>query len=186
MLAVIAAVALTALPLAAETQAEAPEAPRDGFRADYLMELERLRARTLALAGEIPAEDLAAAPEAGAHSLAECFAGLTSASRRILAGMAGEEAEIGDIESAIDKPRLVADLTATFDTVRRVVEQTPDEGLEAPIDFLGRRWTARALLLLLLGQMHEGLGHAAAHAEIAGIEPPWTREKRISDESGDD
>ncbi len=175
--------AMADAPAPADTQAT----QRDGFRADYLMELERLRARTLALAGEIPADRFAAASDPGVHSLAECFTGLTAASRRILAGMERNvPAAAAEAGSTVEKSRIVGDLTTTLDAVRLAVEQTPEDGLVAPIDFLGRRWTARALFLLLLGQMHEGLGHAVAHAEAAGIEPPWVREKRISEATGED
>ncbi len=186
LLAAALAVALAALPAMAESPAPAPGSPRAGFRADYLMELDRLRSRTLALAEEIPADRWTAAPDRSGHSLAECFTGLAVASRRILAGMEGEEPAAAEAESAAEKSQIAGDLGAAFDAARRAVEQTPGEGLEAPVDFLGRRWTVRALFLLLLGQMHEGLGHAAAHAESAGIEPPWVKARRISDESGDD
>ncbi len=83
------------------------------------------------------------------------------------------------------KDAVVEELTATLDAIRQAVEATPDESLGAPIDYLGRRWTARALWLLLLGQMHEGLGHAAAHAENLGIVPPWVRQKTAAEASVD-
>ncbi len=181
----LAASALAASPAATDTSGVAPEPPRAGFRADYLMELERLQARMLALAAEVPPAIYAESGGVESHSLAECFTGLAAASRRILLGMEREVHRQSPADSADEKSRIVDDLTATLEAVHAAVEQTPDEGLEAPIDFLGRRWTRRALFLLLLGQMHEGLGHAAAHAESAGIVPPWLREKRSSDANED-
>ncbi len=163
---------------------EAPEPPSAGFRADYLRELARLRGRALALAGEIPAESYGQAT--GGHSLAECLSDLAAGSRRILLGMEREVPGAGGRRQApVDKERVIRDLTAARDGVRRAVEVTPDESLGAPIDFLGRRWTVRALFLLLLGQTHEGLGHAAADAESLGIVPPWLRQKRVAEASED-
>ncbi len=193
-LAVVMALALIAggsPPARAAEPAEKPASPNSGFRADYLMEIARLRERTLLLAGEIPPESYGQA--AGGHTLGECLTDMAAASRRILHGMdhegppaAGRDDAVGKAEVAPEAGRrVVEDLTVTLDAVRRAVEATPEAGLGAPIDFLGRRWTARALLLLLLGQMHEGLGHAAAHAESLGIVPPWVQQKRVGDADED-
>ncbi len=173
-----------AVPARAAGATEAP-VPASGFRADYLAEIARLKERTLALAEDVPPASYTVS-SADRHSIAECLSDLSAASRRILRGMEAQVPAAGeDAEQAVDKASVVKDLTATLDAVRQAAEQTPGEELEAPIDFLGRRWTVRALFLLLLGQMHEGLGHAAADAESLGIVPPWLREKRASDASDD-
>ncbi len=191
----ILAAALAAVSLSARADESPATPPVAGFRADYLMEIARLRARTLALVGEVPAASYDQV--VGGHSLAECVGDLTAASRHILRGMGRKlppDREVAKGEGAAPvnpavAPRrrdvLVEDLTATLDAVRRAVEATPDDGLSAPVDYLGRRWTVRALFLLLLGQTHEGLGHAAAHAESLGIVPPWVRQKRIAEADDD-
>ena len=165
---------------------DAPAPPRSGFRADYLMELDRLRSRMLALAREVPAERYAARPGPEIHSIAECLGDLAAASRRTLGGMEREVPGAAEERGpAAGKAGVVEELTAVLDAARRAALKTPDEGLEAPWDYLGRRWTTRALFLLLLSQMHEGMGHAAAHAESLGILPPWLRLKRVSEAHDD-
>ncbi len=186
-LALALALAITvaaAAPARAAESAEAP-APASGFRADYLAQIARLKLRAMALAEHIPPASYTVSA-AGRHSLAECLSELSAASRRILRGLEAPVPAAGEgPESAAAKVRIIEDLTVTLDAAQQAVEQTPGAGLEAPIDFLGRRWTVRALFLLLLGQMHEGLGHAAAHAESLGIVPPWLREKRASEATDD-
>ena len=73
------------------------------------------------------------------------------------------------------------------------VEHGATEGLDTVLGderlrilfLLGRRWTVRALFLALLGQSREALGHAAAHAEVLGVPPPWVRLRRASEASID-
>jgi len=174
----------SAVPLSSAEEAAAPP-PIAGFRADYLMELGRLRERTLALAGEIPAPRYASRPAPELHSLGECFAEMTAASRRILIGMDRPAPEAGEPSPEGEKKWVASELATVLDAVESAARETSDEDLEAPFDFLGRRWTTRALFLLLLGQVREGLGHVAAHAEDVGIVPPWLRQKRVSDASDD-
>lgn len=195
---VTVALAETAAETATETgtetvaEADVPAPPSKGFRADYLMEFARLQARTLALAEEIPAERYADRSGPETHTIAECLIELAAASRRALVGMEREApaaaeapADAEEREPAADKARIVAELTNVLAAVRQAVEETPDEGLEAPWDYLGRRWTTRALLLLILSQTHEDLGHAAAHAESVGVPPPWVKQRRVSEASVD-
>ena len=209
LLALVAAAVAQTPPAAAETEPPAPppaEAPKPlpkGFRGDYLLELARLEERTLALAREVPAERWTERSGPEVHSLDECLAGIGAASRRILTGMereappapedrgkpaaAGGEVGAGeqDDEQEDDKTRRLEELAAVFAAVRRAVEETPDDGLELPIDLLGRRWTVRALFLALLGQSREALGPAAAHAEVLGVPPPWIKQRRASEASID-
>ncbi len=184
LLLVWGAAAAAQTPPAAESPAPAP--PPSGFRADYLLELARFEERSLALAGEIPAERWSERPGPEIHPPGECFAALAAASRRILAALERPvPAPPEDGGAAAGKAPTVEHLAAVLATARRAVEETPDDGLEAPIDYLGRRWTVRALFLLLLAQGHEGLGHAAALAEVLGIPPPWVKLRRASEASID-
>ncbi len=186
----LAAAALLVFAAAAAAQtppAAGIEPAPSGFRADYLRELARLEERTLALAAEIPASRWAESPGPEVHPVGECFATLAAHSRRILVGMERPVPDaLADTQSPADKAPTVEYLTAVLAAARRAVEETPDGGLEAPIDYLGRRWTVRALFLLLLAQTHEGLGHAAALAEVIGVPPPWVKHRRASEATGDD
>ena len=151
-----------------------------GFRADYLMELDRIESRMLLLARDLPEETYAASAGSGDHTLAGCLTDTVASSRRALIGM--HLLKIGSDEVRPTQKNLVVDeLAASLAEVRRGIEATSDEALDLPIDYQGRRWTTRALFMAILTRQAEGLGHASAHADSLGHPPPWLREKRMSE-----
>ena len=151
-----------------------------GFRADYLMELDRIEIRMLLLARDLPEETYSASAGSEDHTLALCLTDSVAASRRTLISMHLLKTGSDEIRPT-EKNTIVDELAESLAEVRRGIETTSDEALDLPVDYQGRRWTTRALFLAILTRHAEGLGHASAHADALGHPPPWVREKRSSD-----
>ncbi len=173
-----------AVPCIANPSTSSTDETLRGFRADYLMELDRIESRMLLLARDLPAETYSASAGSEDHTLAGCLTDTVAASRRTLISM--HILKMGSDEvRPIEKDEIVDALAAALAEVRRGVEATSDEDLDLPVDYQGRRWTTRALFLAILTRHAEGLGHASAHADSLGHPPPWVREKRSSDAHDD-
>lgn len=174
----LAIVALAGAVAVAQETAEG-EAPTSGFRAELLMDLARLERQVLSLAEAVPAEGYGWRPAAGVRSVSEAYMHLAAANHQILQALGVEAPEgLDEMEKITDKERVIEALRRSFESVRQAVMETPDDDLEAKVDFFGQQWSKRAVFYLSSTHMHEHLGQSIAYARSIGVVPPWTQEQQ--------
>ena len=159
--------------------APAPAAPTNGFRADFLAQLDDVSKKILDLAGAVPADKYAWRPEKGVRSISEVYMHIVVANY-FLPSFMGVQPPAGidrNTETSVtDKTKVLAMLRQSFDHVRTVVLKTPDADLDKKVKvFGGSEMSERALIMVMGNHMHEHLGQSIAYARMNGVTPPWSK-----------
>jgi hypothetical protein len=74
-----------------------------------------------------------------------------------------------------DKDQIIAELKASYDHLRNVINAVPDADMDRKIDVFGKPGTVRSLFMVLASHSHEHLGQSIAYARSNGIVPPWSK-----------
>ena len=167
----IAVLALAAVPLLA-----APP-PQKGFRAEFLHDLDDVQKKILDLAAAVPAEKYSWRPAEGVRSVSEVYMHIAGGNY-FLATFVGAQPPATapkDIEKITDKAAVLAELRKSFDHVRTVVNNTPDDQLEKSVNMFGQATSERNVFVTILAHLHEHLGQSIAYARMNGVVPPWSR-----------
>jgi len=170
------------LPLlaAAKPQSTAKAAPAasaaQGFRVEFLANLDDVQQKIVALAEATPADKFAWRPPAGdVRSIGEVYMHIAGGNY-FLATFLGAEApkNNGDLEKTVTKKAaVVAELRKSFEHLRAAAGRTED--LEKPVKMFGNATTHRGVLVTVLGHLHEHLGQSIAYARMNGVTPPWSQ-----------
>jgi uncharacterized damage-inducible protein DinB len=75
----------------------------------------------------------------------------------------------------LDRAATIAELTASFDHLKRAMAQVPESRMNEPLNVFGKTYTVRSFLLLATTHLHEHLGQMIAYARSNGVKPPWSR-----------
>ena len=181
---------LIALPLLAQsgTQATAPaaaaatEAPKSGFRADFLKEWDSLEKKFVGLAEAIPQEKYTWRPTPETRSVSEVFLHVAGGNFFYLEGMGVPPPAAIDRKnydrSTTDRAKIVEQLKQSFDLARQTVLKTSDADLEKPAKLYGQPSTVREVLFTLVTHTPEHLGQMIVYARECGVVPPWTAERQ--------
>lgn len=168
-------------PAIAQTQSAAPpvEAPKAGFRAEYLGDLAGLEQKVVALAGAIPQEKFTWRPADGVRSVSEVLLHIAN-TNYTFPQMVGIAAPAGlnlkDMQSSTtDRAQIIEALKASFVHAREGVSALSDAAIEKPMPG-ATGWTARRALVFQLRHASEHLGQLIAYARMNGVTPPWTEE----------
>ena len=176
------AVLLCALPVFATPQLQtsgkpaAPAAPKNGFRAEFLTNLDDVQEKILELATTMPAEKYAWRPGEGVRSIGEVFMHVAGGNY-FLATFVGKQPPTDipkDLERITDKQRVIAELRRSFEHVRTVVTNASDADLERPVRMFGTTTSHRGVYVAMLNHLHEHLGQSIAYARMNGVVPPWS------------
>lgn len=184
MLAILVAVPLLgqgAAPPAAPAAA-AMEAPKSGFRADFLKEWDALEKKFVGLAEAIPQEKYTWRPTPEVRSVSEVFLHVAGGNYFYLDGMgvalpAGMDRKNYE-KSTTGRAQTVEQLKQSFDRVRETVLKTSDADLEKPAKLYGQASTVREVLFALVTHTPEHLGQMIVYARECGVVPPWTAERQ--------
>jgi uncharacterized damage-inducible protein DinB len=181
---------LAASPLLAQcgatAQAAAPatamEAPKSGFRADFLKEWDSLEKKFVGLAEAIPQEKYTWHPTPETRSVSEVFLHVAGGNYAYLNGMgvplpAGMDRKTYE-KSTTDRAKIVEQVKQSFDLVRETVLKTSDADLEKPAKLYGQASTVREVLFTLVTHTPEHLGQMIVYARECGVVPPWTAERQ--------
>jgi len=179
---VAAAIALGALPLAAQQQAQqaAPDAAKiaamAGTRGALVADLAEIESKYLKLLDAMKGK-LDYRPGAGVRSAAEVFAHV-AAGNYFVPTQFGVKPPAGvDMEALskeTDPDRLAANLKASFEHVRAALASLPESDLDKPTKLFGQDATIRRAQITVLTHMHEHLGQSIAYARASGVVPPWS------------
>jgi uncharacterized damage-inducible protein DinB len=166
----------------------------DGFRGEFLWELEIAERQMTAMADAIPAVKYDWRPDEKARSISEVFVHVAAGNFMLLevVGLAapldlypevpaqGEERVWGlvrrndELEKTVrEKIAVTGILKRSMQAVRNRFSASDDAELDQPRHFFGEQTTVRRVYLRLLAHMHEHMGQMIAYLRINGISPPW-------------
>lgn len=182
MTATLLAVAV-AVPVLAQSQVVknqtkvAPTVKMNGFRAEFVADLDEVQEKLTDLAAAMPANKYAWRPGPGVRSVGEVY-GHIAGSNYFLATFVGRSAPANipqDMETITDKARLQSELKKSFDWLRSTIAAESDADLEKTANMFGKQVTHRAVFITILNHLHEHLGQSVAYARMNGVVPPWSR-----------
>lgn len=160
------------------------EAPKSGYRAEFLEEIAYYEQRYIRLAEAMPTDKYNWRPEDGVRSVGEVFLHITQANYGIAKayGMATPPGYDAKAASAApgDKAKVIEGLKESFAHFRSAIVALGEGDADKPQKMFGRSTTLRGSFLLVTGHFGEHLGQSIAYARINGIVPPWTEEVQKS------
>ena len=166
--------------LAGAVSAQSPSAPKSGFRAEFLGQLDDVEKKIEGLAAAVPDSKYAWRPAEGVRSISEVYMHVAGANFHFMKFVGAKPPEGLDpaMEKTItDKAKIAEWLKKSFDHVRQTVLAMPDADLEKPTKMFGQDATFRNVLLTEGFHLHEHLGQSIAYARMNGVVPPWTEER---------
>jgi len=171
---IILALAIPTLAFAKAPQNTTKAAP-NGFRTEFLTNLDDVQEKILDLAESVPADKYAWRPGPEVRSTSEVFMHIAGGNYFLSTFLGANPPKMnGDIEKVITKKAdVIAELKRSFEHLRNAVNATSD--LEKPVKMFGTQTTHRGVLVTVLSHLHEHLGQSVAYARINGIVPPWSR-----------
>ena len=171
-----------------------PSARLDGFRGEFLWELEIAERQLTAMAGGIPATNYEWRPDEKARSISEVFVHI-AAGNFMLLEVVGTPAPLDlytevlahgqdrvwslirrndELETSVrEKGQVTELLKRSFDAVRQSFHEFDDAKLGHHLHFFGEQTTIRRVYLRLLAHAHEHMGQMIGYLRMNGISPPW-------------
>jgi uncharacterized damage-inducible protein DinB len=153
-------------------------------RKRFLIDLDTLQSKFLALAEAIPAEKYAWRPAPGVRSIGEAFMHVAS-EYYVFTPMAygaarspviprGPEA-FKAFESKSTKADAVKHLKEGFAYMKQQIEGIDPAAITGPQKLFGGDRTIVETSFIMAGDLHEHLGQLIAYARMNGVTPPWSK-----------
>lgn len=167
------------LPLVAFAKTQnAPKASpsaAEGFRTEFLANLDDVQQKIVSLAEATPAEKFAWRPQGDVRSISEVYMHIAGGNYFLATFLGIDPPKTnGDMEKTVTKKaEVIAELKKSFVHLRAAAGRTED--LEKPVKMFGNATTHRGVLVTVLGHLHEHLGQSIAYARMNGVTPPWSR-----------
>jgi uncharacterized damage-inducible protein DinB len=154
------------------------------MRKRFLMDLDTLQSKFLALAQAFPADKYSWRPAPGVRSVGEAFMHIASeyyvytplaygAARSPLIPRTPEGFQ--QFESASTKTDVMMHLSEGFTFMKQSLSSLDVSKLAGTQTLFGEQATIIETSLVMSGDLHEHLGQLIAYARVNGIKPPWTR-----------
>lgn len=158
--------------------ARAQSAPTD-YRDEFLQHFARSSGKIMALAEAVPEDLYGWSPMEGVMHVAQVYMHLARYNFMYLESSLGipvpQGIEMSELESIMDKNRVLEIYHRSTDHVRESVTRMTEEDLTASTILYGREVAGWAVLFQLLSHMNEHVGQSVAYARMNGIVPPWSR-----------
>lgn len=154
-----------------------PAAPKSGFRAEALWQLDDVQKKIEDLAAAVPAEKYSWRPAEGVRSISEAYTHIAGANYFFMTFVGVKppmKMDPGMEKTVTDKAEIGAMLKPSFDHVRTAVLNLSDKDLDKKTDMFGMSTTYRNVLVTEIAHLHEHLGQSIAYARMNGVVPPWT------------
>jgi uncharacterized damage-inducible protein DinB len=180
MLRTIALLALIAAPMPSlAINLKTRPAPRSGFRADFLRDLDEVQKKIIDLAAAVPADKYDWRPAPGVRSISEVYMHIAGGNYLLASfvGMKPPGYDTRSLETITDKPRVIEELKKSFNNLRVAALNASDADLDKTVKMFGSDVTERAAFLNALTHLHEHLGQSIAYARINGVVPPWSEKQ---------
>jgi uncharacterized damage-inducible protein DinB len=151
-------------------------APKSGFRAEFLADLDEVQKKILALADAMPAEKYAWRPAPGVRSVSEVYMHIAGGNYFLASfvGMKPPSYDTTKLEKITEKQRVLDELRRSFDHLRTAALMATDADLDKSVKMFGNDTTYRAAFVTALNHLHEHLGQSIAYARVNGVVPPWS------------
>lgn len=168
-----------------------PTARVDGFRGEFLWELDIAERQMTAMLEAIPAEKFDWRPDPKARSVSEVFIHVAAGNFMLLdaIGVAvpedlyreipaqGQERIWGLIHRNDELEKDVREKAGVADAFTRSLQSVRKSFAEADLDrglhFFGEQTTVRRVYLRLLAHLHEHMGQMIAYMRTSGMPAPW-------------
>jgi uncharacterized damage-inducible protein DinB len=166
----------------------------DGFRGEFLWELEIVERQLTAMADAIPPASYAWRPEEKARSISEIFVHVAAGTFMLLE-VVGTPAPLDlypevrahgqervwdlirrndELETSVrEKVEVTALLKRSLDALRESFREFDEARLGQHLEFFGEQTTIRRVFLRLLAHAHEHMGQMIGYLRMNGISPPW-------------
>ncbi len=174
---VILFVALGATNLHAGDAKSEKAAPKSGFRAEILWQLDDVQKKTEELAEAVPTEKYSWRPADGVRSISEVYMHVVGANYFFMTFLGVKppmKMDPGMEKTVTDKAEITKMLKPSFDHVRTAVLNLSDKDLDKKADMFGNATTYRNVLVTEIAHLHEHLGQSIAYARMNDVVPPWT------------
>ena len=181
---------LAALAVTVQAQAKAPakadHAHGSTIAADLRADIEEVEKKMLDLARAIPEDKYAWRPAAGVRSIGEVLMHV-AADNYLMPAAIGFPADPAtgvkgsDYKTAVaferrpmNKAATIAELEKSFAFVKKSLDGTSGDKLNAPVSMFGMSLTSQKAWIMTTTHVHEHLGQLIAYARSNGIAPPWS------------
>jgi hypothetical protein len=180
----VMAAGTTGLSAAARAQVVPDRASAVEVRKQYLLDLDTLQSKFLALAQAFPAEKYSWRPAPGVRSVGEVFmhvaseyyvyAPMSFGAERSPVIAKGQPA-IEAFEKMSTKEDVLKHLKEGFAYAQSAVSGVEPAALAGQKKLFGGNYTIIETSLGMAADMHEHLGQLIAYARVNGIKPPWSK-----------
>jgi len=171
-----------------------PNARVDGFRGEFLWELDIVERQLKAIAAAISAEKYGWRPNEKARSVSEILVHVAAGNFTLLeaagtlvprdlypdASGQGEERAWSLIRRNDELEKTIRDrggvseiLNRSIEAVRGSVAACDETELDRRLQFFGEQTTVRRVYLRLLAHAHQHMGQMIAYLRMNGLNPPW-------------
>ena len=177
-----AALAMLAVPALADQHEAAPLAT--GYKADVTFWMKDAESKLIQLAEAFPENKYSWKPAKDTRTVSEVFMHVAGANYGMpmmtgvmppeAAGIKGMEDVMAYDKAKTKKADVIMALKDSFAHMQSAYAAASEGALDAEVDLMGTKTTARGIYVLLLSHAHEHLGQAIAYARSNGVAPPWT------------
>ena len=152
------------------------QAPKAGFRAEMLMQLQDVEKKIEDLADAIPAGKYTWRPAEGVRSISEVYMHIIGSNYFFMTfvGVKAPKMEKGMETTVTDKAMIAKKFKPSFEHFRNTILNLSDQDLDKSTEMFGSPSTYRNVLITALSHLHEHLGQSIAYARMNGVVPPWT------------
>ena len=154
-----------------------PSAPKAGFRAEMLGQLDDVEKKIEDLADAVPAEKYSWRPGEGVRSVSEVYVHIAGSNYFFMTFLGVKpptKMDAGMEKTVTDKADVVKLLKPSFEHVRHTILNLGDSDLEKTTEMFGNTVTYRNALITEISHLHEHLGQSIAYARMNNVVPPWT------------
>ena len=168
--------------------AKTPAAPKSGFRAETLWQLDEVQKKIEDLANAVPAEKYSWHPDEGVRSISEVYVHIVGSNYFFMTFLGIKppmKMDPGMEKSMTDKAEIAKMMKPSFDHVRNTVLKMSDKDLDKATEMFGNTTTYRNVLITEIAHLHEHLGQSIAYARTNNVVPPWTAAEQAAAEKKD-
>lgn len=166
------------VPALAHDHGEAKPASGGEVRTEILNQLQDAEKKIMALAEAMPAEKYTWRPAEKILSTGEVFMHVAGGNYFLPTFWGVKPGEginpRGFEQDGGDKAKVLATLKASFEHVRKAIQDAPEADLAKQVDMFGSKRSMREAMMITASHAHEHLGQSIAYARMNGVAPPWS------------
>ena len=180
---VAVALALGTASIATAQSTPNPEAATE-VRKRFLMDVDTLQSKFMALANAIPADKYAWKPAEGVRTVGEAFMHVAAEyyywtpvayGAKPSSEFQPSQEGVKKFEAMSTKAEVLKHLSESFASMKQAVESVPLEKITGEQKLFGGQRTIIETSFIMSGDLHEHLGQLITYARSVGVKPPWSK-----------